>query len=134
MASGQDPTNNYGPFTDALLGPLSAQQQKAPQEFEYGGKAASLALFANAFLNGVQKAQRTKYEKSEQAKAEAHQNFNTLYAHVLSDDSISPEGKQKAKALYDQSLGNQIKEATSKADKEAQKNNPLLHLAKEAFL
>lgn len=122
--------NQYGPFTSALTGPLTPQQEANPTpNVGYGGKAATLAQFANAFINGARKGQRTKYERSEQQKAEQDHNFDSVIAHIMSDPTITQEGKDAAQHQYLQAKYSRVNDDVKGADKE-HKDNPLLGLAK----
>lgn len=128
MADEQGPGDQYGPFSGALLGPLTPQSTK-PTPAYAPSKAGAVALFANKFLTGLQQGRRTAYERSEQTKAEHRENFNTVYAHILKSDQYSPEAKRAAEQVYNQTMGVQINEAVKGADK-AHADNPIMALAK----
>ena len=134
----QDPTlppsQNYGPFTEALTGPLSPKAQQLTTNYA-PSRAGAIALFANNFLSGLQQGRRTAYERSEKQKAESHQNFNTVYAHIMSDPTLSVGAKKQAESIYNETLGTQITEAATVAQRDSNnKENPLLHLAKSVGL
>ncbi len=119
----------YGPFSEAITGPLNPKQQQDDSKIGYGGTAATLAQFANAFISGAQRGQRTKFEKSEQAKQQNEKNFDSVFAHIQSDPTISQEGKDIAHKQYLTAKYSQVQEGLKGADKE-HKDNPIIGLAK----
>src|SRR5579885_1606972 len=127
----QDPLsgNQYGPFTDAITGPLTPQAQQAPQISYAPSKAGALAMFANQFLQGLQRGRRTQYERSEMQKMENERNFDSVYQYIQSSPNISPEGKKAAEQAYLQGKFSKLNEAVGKSGK-GQDGNPLIHFTK----
>lgn len=121
--------NQYGPFTSSLLGPLTPKAEQIPQPTGYGGHAAALAQFASAFIRGAQQGQRTKYERSEQQKAEQDRNFDSVMAHIQADPTISQEGKDAAQKQYLTAKYSRVNEDLKGAHKD-HKDNPIVGLAK----
>jgi len=129
MANETSDSQIYGPFTENLTGPLTPKQQQ-PGVAYAPSKAGAYALFASQFLSGMQSGRRTAYERSEQKKAEAFNQFNRLYADTLSNDKLTPELKAKAQEIYGRAMGPLVTDAANDGLKQ-QKDNPLLHLAKQ---
>lgn len=121
-------TNQYGPFTDAITGPLTAREQPAGPPVTYGGTGATLAQFANAFIQGAQRGQRTKYEQSERQKQEAEANFDMVHQHIQNSPNISYEGKQAAEQQY--LLGKFGRVQDGLAANKDDKDHPLMNLMK----
>lgn len=133
MPNPQDPlsTNDYGPFSEALMGPLQPQQQQ-PQIRYAPSQLGALAHFAQSFIQGAQAGQRSNYERNEQMKQEHERNFDAVYAHGKSLDTLSPEGKKALDDMWIAKRMSQVDEATrTGSGAKAQKDNPLMHLAKQ---
>ena len=127
----QDQTGNqFGPFTSALVGPLTPQVQKQDDEpIGYGGKAASIAQFANKFLEGARAGQRTAYERSEQQKMEQDRNFDSVMAYIQASPELSKDAKDQAQQIYLQQKIGRANGALGGVDKSL-KDHPLINFAK----
>ena len=116
--------NQYGPFTDALTGPLTPKTQ-APAIRYAPSRAGALAMFANQFIKGAQAGERTKYERSEQMKAEKEHHMDQYFAYSQNDPTLSTEGKQAIEKAYMQAKYGQVQEHLGKSK---DKDNPMMNL------
>lgn len=132
----QDPltqsTTDYGPFTGALTGPLTPQNE-APPLTGAPSKGGAIALYLGKFLQGAQVAQRQNYEKSEAAKRESEGAMMRYAQAKMADPNLSPEGKQALTNALNTALAHQSQEVLKGADKgqKGKDPHPLLALTQK---
>lgn len=132
----QDPltgsTNQYGPFTSAITGPLTAQNE-APPVSGAPSRGGAIALYLGKFLQGAQVAKRQQYEKSEAAKREGEGAMFRYAQAKMADPNLSPEGKQALTTALNTALAQQAQETLKDSDKgsKGKDPHPLLALTKQ---
>lgn len=132
----QDPltgsTNQYGPFTSAITGPLTAQNE-APPISSAPSRGGAIALYLGKFLQGAQVAKRQQYEKSEAAKREGEGAMFRYAQAKMADPNLSPEGKQALTTALNTALAQQAQETLKDSDKrnKGKDPHPLLALTKQ---
>ncbi len=124
-----DSTNQYGPFSSALTGPLTPQNE-APPLHGAPSTGGAIALYLGKFLQGAQTAQRTNFERSEQAKRESEAAMFRYAQSKMADPTLSPEGKAAITSTLNTALAQQAQDVLKGADKgnKGQDPHPLLAL------
>ena len=123
----QDPmaqsTNDYGPFTDALTGPLTPHSQ-APPLTSTPSRGGAIATYLGKFLEGAQEGRRTQYERSEQNKREQEAAVYASYNRTMNDPTLSPEGKQAYRKAFEQGLAQKSQEVLQETEKGSKGKDP----------